>query len=145
MIDHVPMVRPNCLARPWCRTSHGGTPSPALSIIARPVPNRTSPTMRLARRRAKRGPRAVMIRLVMWCTSSGGPHAFHRVSAAKRNSISGGGGFGGRHLRLETHVPAGQTLAAVAAMDLGLALVTAVDVDGTEPVGCLPWQPPFAV
>src|SRR5690606_6643838 len=87
MIDNVPIVRPNCRYRPWWRTSQGGTPRRALSIIASPVPNSTSPAIRLARRRARSGPRAGMIRLGMGGTNPNAPAAFQRVGAGMHKPI----------------------------------------------------------
>jgi hypothetical protein len=51
MIAQVPVARPVRRASPWCRTSHGSTPSPASSSIESLIPYSTSPANSWIRRR----------------------------------------------------------------------------------------------
>jgi hypothetical protein len=43
MITHVPTPSPSLRDSPWCSTSHGSTPRPAINTIAPLTPYRTSP------------------------------------------------------------------------------------------------------
>lgn len=73
----------------------------------------------------------------------------HSTASAPKSAIQYlrrlGARLGFRHFRDESHVSAGEALAAMTAVDHGFTLVSAIHVEGAEPIGSFPGKPSLAI